>query len=267
MPMKDTLYKFRSLDNEYDLECLTSHKLFYAKPNQLNDPHDLKIDYDFSLIDTEEKVIELAAFFYKGAMDSIANGTTDKRLPKFSLFVNFIRNKPSEVKEFFNISIAKYDEKFGVICFSKNCMNTLLWSHYGGSHKGMAIGFKTSKLGLQVADGLLRGVDYNKFYHKISPIDYDSQDTLIKKLYSKSIDWEYENEVRIVKIYTDDSDEESRYLTVPLESIEEVVLGMYITQEHQDKIIKFCSENGIKVYKIEKQHLSFELTKKLIIRL
>src|SRR5690349_18773613 len=57
-----------------------------------------------------------------------------------------------------NIEIRKYRENFdidnGLLCFSSDWTDPVLWSHYGARHQGMCLGFN-------VPDAILRNVKYH----------------------------------------------------------------------------------------------------------
>src|SRR5438552_5198124 len=44
----------------------------------------------------------------------------------------------------FNRFKRRVNQRFGVLCFSKNWKNPLLWSHYAEKHKGLCLGFDIS---------------------------------------------------------------------------------------------------------------------------
>lgn len=88
-------------------------------------------------------------------------------------------------------------DEFGVLCFSKNRNNPLLWSHYANRHRGVALKF-------WVNDQIALPIKYSKERFKI---DLDE----IKKLkpdltwkeaeglwLTKFESWQYEEEIRII---------------------------------------------------------------------
>lgn len=88
----------------------------------------------------------------------------------------------------------------GVVCFSKNNTDPLLWGHYADKHKGICLGFDISD-----ADE----VDYisNKkslcaeFEKELNSIIWNSkeQQRILRKFFlSKYKGWQYEDEVRVI---------------------------------------------------------------------
>lgn len=79
------------------------------------------------------------------------------------------------------------NEKFGLICFSEDWENPLLWSHYADKHRGICLGFETD-------DRILKKVRYVKERLALTlPITKETAEQL---LWAKYWDWRYEREWR-----------------------------------------------------------------------
>lgn len=76
---------------------------------------------------------------------------------------------------------------YGMLCFSRNCQNPLLWSHYADKHQGMALGF-------DVTDNLLKKVTYVTARPVFTAIN---DRTVHRLLFTKFTDWQYEQETRL----------------------------------------------------------------------
>jgi len=89
----------------------------------------------------------------------------------------------------------KMAQRFGVICFSKQWNNPVLWSHYAEKHKGVCLGF-------DVPDNCLLKVRYtgarlpNKIKADLEQGGLDDRD-MREILTTKFKDWAYENEMRV----------------------------------------------------------------------
>lgn len=82
----------------------------------------------------------------------------------------------------------------GLLCFSREWNEPLLWSHYGEKHKGIALGF-------DVPDRRLERVRYIKGMRKLNVLsEHTSQETIKKFLtrlrFTKFDGWTYEKEER-----------------------------------------------------------------------
>jgi len=86
--------------------------------------------------------------------------------------------------------------KKGVLCFSRNWNNPVLWSHYGDKHKGICLGFDTP-------DTLLKKVIY-KGERLPSDVEKELNEGNLngrveeKLLITKFEHWQYEEEERVI---------------------------------------------------------------------
>lgn len=87
----------------------------------------------------------------------------------------------------------KLDASHGLLCFSADWVDPVLWSHYAAMHRGICLGF-------EVAENLVKRVDYTKdrMTGLIEPtavtIGKNLSDLLIA---TKFKSWEYEHELRV----------------------------------------------------------------------
>jgi Protein of unknown function (DUF2971) len=87
-------------------------------------------------------------------------------------------------------------DEVGLLCFSRNWDNLLLWSHYGNSHQGVCLGFDI----LQDPSGEDKCMDvlYQPNVLQIrgpEDVDFDLANRL---LHTKHESWSYEQEVRVL---------------------------------------------------------------------
>lgn len=88
-----------------------------------------------------------------------------------------------------------FNDKRGILCFSRNWDNLLLWSHYAASHTGVCLGFEVFE------DGSTGNLDTDVLYQpsplKIScpeDVDFDLANRMLRTKYES---WSYEQEVRM----------------------------------------------------------------------
>lgn len=137
-------------------------------------------------------------------------------------------------------------EKTGVLSFSKNFNNLLMWSHYGASHGGICLKFKI--------------IDKDIYGESFKDVKYSSSVPTKSKnnfLWTKSKDWQYEQEVRyITEIHVNKN--------IPLHNlgidIENVILGSKISAQDATKIVTACGDN-IDTYlqKVQLQSKKYEI--------
>lgn len=113
-------------------------------------------------------------------------------------------------------------KKIRVFSLTENYKNTLMWSHYASSQKGICIEFNFENH-TDNNDAILRKVEYVS-----SPKQF--QHELLSKYFIffsyKQKDWEYEQEWRMI------ADSKINYMSLTDESIKSVYLGPRISPEN-----------------------------------
>lgn len=111
--------------------------------------------------------------------------------------------------------------KFGVLSLTRQPLNPLMWSHYGDSHKGVVIGIDVDVAGLNCSSTSLIPAQYRDVRYTatqpVNPIVFNdfnrlmledfeldlfeahSSNLLSRSYLYKSLEWAYEEEVRVVK--------------------------------------------------------------------
>jgi hypothetical protein len=102
------------------------------------------------------------------------------------------------------LQIEQLNSVLGVLCLTQDThplpRNSLMWAHYGESHSGIAIKFKSGCEFLADA----HDVNYVKFRPVINAkVFHDHPIISIGDLFFKSDSWKYENEIRISKRLVD----------------------------------------------------------------
>jgi hypothetical protein len=108
--------------------------------------------------------------------------------------------------------------RFGLLCFSRDWHNPLLWSHYADKHRGICLGFN-------IDSQCIRDVSYitERPRLPIPPTEEDAK----QLLYSKYYDWKYEEECRSW-IRFDERDPSTGFYFYPFDEmvrLSEVVAG------------------------------------------
>lgn len=145
-------------------------------------------------------------------------------------------NDPFElmVNEQHPVSIEK---QIGVLSFTSNESNILMWSHYSGSHSGAVIKFKVSEQSIQ--NEIFKKVHY---IQKFEELKFFEERTLVK-----SSNWSHENEYRAIMGYNSKFESLSNLgLT-----IEGVILGSSCDTKTYNQIKEICFAYDFKHGKME----------------
>ena len=116
--------------------------------------------------------------------------------------------------------------RYGVVCFSLSWHNPLLWSHYAEKHHGLALGF-------DVHSEILKAVSYVEQRPVLMQINIEVAHWL---LYTKYIDWQYEQEARIFTALEDRDQASGLYFADYNEQLvlQEVIVGPLSSITKQD---------------------------------
>lgn len=115
-------------------------------------------------------------------------------------------------------------ETKGLICFSKDWRNPVMWSHYAGRHHGICLGF-------DFEEGIAKDISYVDERIAFPLDDLNStafdEEAMEKLLYTKFQHWAYEEEVRAY-VDLDPSEKEDGIFYYPFDErlrLREVILG------------------------------------------
>ena len=258
------IYKYRDWKNDYHKNILLKNELYTPSINQLNDPFDCLIKFDYSTIQNEGLSDRVVEMYFKEFGDKIL----EMGYNKFELINNTdpnIKSNLFELKKHYDGIFEENRKKhLGVISFSRIWNNLLMWSHYSNSHTGFCVGFDTQKLinSKYFYNGC--NVFYPSEYPQVSPFDND-EIKIINIFYKKSKLWEYEEENRMTKLFGHHSDKDQfnkqKYFYFKDDFITEVILGWKISKEHRDEIKIECKKRNIALYQIEDVPGKFEVTR------
>lgn len=122
--------------------------------------------------------------------------------------------------------------------------NLLMWAHYANGHKGFCVEYDFSS-------------DFRKPLRSFNHINYDRVDLSKDKLSiteafaTKSKDWEYENEVRLISYDCDSNDDHRTIFLDGKSSIVAVYLGLKCSKERASIIQTMLEGRSTKLYKME----------------
>jgi hypothetical protein len=92
----------------------------------------------------------------------------------------------------------KLAQRFGLLCFSADWSDPLIWAHYSDKHRGLCLGFEIPP---EVGEARTKKVDYIStplsFPTDFLELDEKRKLAMVEKMiYTKYRNWEYEHEIR-----------------------------------------------------------------------
>ena len=240
------LYKYRADDDNTE-KIFTEKTLWFSHPNDFNDPFDC-----WANIQSLDKKSLSNTLVQRNNFDAAKTRLIKEGLKKFT---------PYDLKR----NVDTVLNQIGVCCWSMNYKNILMWSHYAHYHQGLCLEFDI----LQDPDFfcLTLPVKYvdsmPEYYH---PVDND--DLVYKIIQPKSADWEYEEEIRIVKTQSEIEKNGNQAFHFNPNVLRKVIFGCKAHKTTIEKYKNLCKKNGFKHVKFTQMHQkangSFELEEKNI---
>lgn len=228
------IYKYRSLENEYEYENLKNDQLWMARPDTFNDPYDTRIRWDLNKIIDKYLAQEKLSKYWREASKSLLKRKGDESVTK---------------------ELENFRRQLGILCFSEDRDNLLTWAHYADYYKGICVEYEYEQI-------------QNKYKNDFFPVIYErdlkSIDEFIKiksnnnisldcegiMLYSnKAIDWEYEREWRVCLILSDkEREQKGKLISVPKPTA--IYVGCNIEESKFQEVKKIAREKKVSLYRM-----------------
>lgn len=172
-------------------------------------------------------------------------------------------------------SCNNFNNKVGVFCLTDKYDAQLMWAHYANNHAGFCVEYDFTKpmnsIFYMMAQNMLFPVSYaferpslHKIYH-----DGNFKEKYLFSLLCKDSVWRYENEWRILGIFSNKEDEQ-RKLIVPKPT--KLILGSayknaYFSKDkkakhyrsHLNRIVQIAEDKNIPIYKMQVSEGSYDL--------
>jgi len=277
----DVLYKYRSFSERTD-EIILDKKVWLAKPSTLNDPFECQLER-FDEEKLKKYIEDSKEWQYFGFLAN-ALLCKDKKLNfygiegrKLRIFLNRLEKLKTlqQRYEFANKLMVKsgvgsftdptQDARslhiqlgnVGIFSLSEDPANMQMWSHYGDSHKGVALGFSKEKSSKLSNRKYCREIHYKNDMSEFDfagesmaalEIGFDNSGRLIKQssiplddpqvqnaMFTKTTGWEYEKEWRYL---------EYKYGSYDFPGpLTEVIFGLSANPDNIKKFIELCKNN------------------------
>lgn len=260
------LYKYRSFQENiegarYQKESFENSTLYFASQKELNDPFDLKIRKKIELLPAEDIIMK--HLYYRGREERNKSFDSLWNIAELEYKQNLSRDK-DHYKNMSLLDLEEWGKAFDrrIFCLSERNNDILMWSHYANSNQGFCVGYNRSKLDVFLREKFddnpfaFRKVKYFEEYPEVKPFIGKSDDYILKRLFSKSNIWKYEQEWRFVVF-----NPESPVVGISKEIVEEIILGSCMSEDTEKKILAIQRKEypNAKVFKIEPDDSEFKL--------
>lgn len=251
-----SLYKYYK-DTELNFESIKTSKMWFSAPYNFNDVFDCSITVD------ERKIFENSLKMYQG----------QRRVREGSVAWRDLKKEIHQESLKLHDTFEALRKQMGVACFSESYESLLMWSHYADNHRGLCVEYDLMKISRQLNFSPIPVIysDDRACFCNLD-IKRDKQEVIkvfIESLTSKSSEWSYEKEWRIVqdqKACGDKWDPEKKGALLDMISPTSITLGCEVRPEFEKKIHELCQANKIDLYKMEKDLSYYRLNRKNILK-
>lgn len=262
--MPDSLFKYtRANEHVYDIIC--DDLLFLPKIEKLNDPYEIQLFYDIN------KIAKEFSFKNRKVVKKIVDGA--------EIEAEYYNEMKPEDKKELNDIIHEINEdiknKISITCFAERNDINPMWAHYTNNHEGICIEYDLKNWNNLFLKSLCFPVNYveknDVTDDLISLVVYRNLKEslfLLKSSITKSKDWEYENEWRIIFLKTDFIYEDfySKKHYMAFIKPKSIYLGLNIDKNIKQEILDICKFRKINLYQMVKKDYSFILKPDIILK-
>lgn len=246
-----SLYKYYS-DSSQNLENVMNNKMWYSTPSEFNDVFDCDIMIDAKKL--EESVLEMCP-----GMRGIRVGS-----PIWKSFKADIKKGIKTTQDMF----MQMRSEMGIACFSELDDSLLMWAHYANNHRGMCVEYELLEINRQLLFTPVP-VIYSEErvcfdYFNTSTVERDATRMFVNSVTTKSSEWSYEKEWRIIRdngACGDCWNIEEKGALLDMIRPTSVTLGCMAKQEFEKSVYSYCKENKINLFKMQKDSKLFKLVK------
>lgn len=234
------LYKYFS-DNDNSLATVEKYEVYYASPRSFNDPFDCRTRFDLSGSHEQQLASVDEALLRNGVVDP------DARQQRARAFLAKAQDDPATWEQIASGMRETIMDSSAVCCLSENCCNTLMFAHYGQGHRGFCLEFDA------VGDSIFakaKRVRYEESYPSVRYVTApaDRSEGFIETLLTKSPEWSYEKEWRLIRLLRNvrDATGQSPVGVYPFspEHLTGVFFGALMQADRRDEIVERIRAGG-----------------------
>jgi hypothetical protein len=185
----ERLYHYEPFHPEYLATMLQENKIHFSDPSALNDPWDCRPWFDDEALDADAIEALIVWLFALPPAGPISDGQI--RATKDAIRTNS-EYRRAALQRFSEDFLKLIPNRWRIYCLTPVPDSTLMWSHYADNHRGICLEFGTD---VPLFASALE-VTYRSDYPTWAPNLVASTGADI--LLTKSDDWKYEREYRII---------------------------------------------------------------------
>jgi hypothetical protein len=222
--MPNRLFHYQRFVEEHLVSLLSERKVKISRPDSFNDPWDCRVHYRLPTDGEErQRLLNWLVDMHQTHFPKLMNDAERIRIAE-----NLISNPLKLRRAFLRMEGQLYQaicKKYRVYCLSEKPNSALMWAHYAASHAGVCLEFDAVIEPFTLKTGATR-VEYQETYPA-----YDIVTAGYKPLVTKSADWSYEAEWRLIaeeRAFAEASDSiktDDDFLVLPSSALKSVTIG------------------------------------------
>jgi hypothetical protein len=239
----DTLYHYQPFNADWLRQTVLRNQIYFSNPKDFNDPWDCRPHYNDDALNDPvycarliQRIDESGRKWSRPFDEARHNAQIDSLRSNRSLLKQHLR-------QFSEGIWGEIKQRYCVYCLSTKADCPLMWAHYADKHLGLCLEFQR--------DETIFDTTFKISYNDIYPIFDAAENTMMKRLLpliTKSADWSYEEEFRIIAqerraatphctLMTDHN-----FFTFPPAFLKSVVIGCQMSESDEHKIRKIVAQ-------------------------
>lgn len=237
------------------IDVLNGLRIRFTQPSELNDPFESAILVDASgHHDMPGMLTDI-----RKQMEEGLTPTTPEEEQELKLAIAEVEAHAKELMHPSSVGkqlIELLDRAQGVLSLSRTPDSLLMWSHYADSHKGFVLGLDESHEFFSRPDSAGRATKPHSVVYtsRRQTVQVNSEDFYERLLCFKSLEWAYEQEVRIFRTFGRTREDFERndkdaikLFDLPADCIKEIYLGANIADDLVQKIISAAAWHNLDI--------------------
>lgn len=222
----DRLYHYQSFKPLVRLAYIFTGKgLYFSRPRDFNDPWDCRPCFSKSGLDDHDEYEHTVQWFARLGRSHNTTLSEEEHLRNEQELRTNRKFLERMIDEVTNEMVDAIQDQYRVYSLSTHPDSTLMWSHYADSCRGICLEFSVHN---ELFCGALP-VEYHDSYQLFSVIATDG-DANIRPLLTKSSDWNYEDEFRLIasappSVFPNVLTTKNGFLPIPAGALQSVIMG------------------------------------------
>ncbi len=211
----------------------TEGTIYFSNPKDFNDPWDCRPCYSKEALNDPKKYDQIVKWFarcdrnHNASLPEEEHSRREQELRSNRKLLEYMIDEMTSGME------KEIQSQYRVFCLSIHPDEPLMWSHYGGKHKGICLEFSTQN---ELFCAALK-IEYMSKYPLIE-VSEDNEGENIKPLLTKSRMWDKEDEFRLVAAEAPYTPPEmlitnNGFLKIPHGSLKSIIIGCLMDEPNR----------------------------------